>query len=231
MKKKILVIEDDKHLSMVIQKNLSKIGYETYAAFDEEGGYNRSTQDKFALIICDIALPSNNKLNPKSGFGIVDKIRNSDLQIPIIMITDNISRENEKLSYQYGANIFHKKPIDFEILCIQARKLIENYKYQPEIAFGDMVIDPLKGIFKKDEVVIELTRKEFILMQTLLSAPGVIFTRKEILSKYITRTDSEEKSVDVLVSRLRNKLGKYKGDDIIETVHSKGFRLSLKYLD
>src|SRR5690606_31791748 len=109
MKKKILVIEDDKHLSMVIQKNLSKIGYETYAAFDEEGGYNRSTQDKFALIICDIALPSNNKLNPKSGFGIVDKIRNSDLQIPIIMITDNISRENEKLSYQYGANIFHKK--------------------------------------------------------------------------------------------------------------------------
>jgi len=111
------------------------------------------------------------------------------------------------LSYLHGADIFHKKTIDFEILCIQARKLIENYKYKPEIAFGDIILDPSKGTFSKDNIQIELTRKEFILMQTLLTAPGVIFSRREILSKYITRTDSEEKSVDVLVSRLRNKLG------------------------
>jgi len=92
MRKKILIIEDDKTLSTVIQKNLSKMGYETYAAFDEEGGYNRSTQDKFALIICDIALPDKDKLNPKSGFKIVDKIREFDMEIPIIMITDKYNK-------------------------------------------------------------------------------------------------------------------------------------------
>lgn len=231
MQKKILVVEDDKLLSTVIQRKVTKLGYDVYAVYDGDTAFEKAPTRDYSLIICDIALPTKKNSEVINGFSIVDKIRNTGLKTPIIIITNNNITENEMLTYLHGANIFHKKPINFDLLCIQVRKLIEDYKFDPEVHIGDISIDPEKSIFKKEGIVYDLTRKEFSLMLTLVGSPGEVFSRKEILSKHVTRTESEESSVDITVSRLRKKLGKYKDEEIIETVHGRGFRLNLKYLE
>lgn len=228
-KKRILVIEDDKLLAVVIQKKVAKLGYDVFIVNNGDDGYNKAISNEYSLIICDIALPSTTS-EITNGFTIVEKMKKQGMKTPIIIITDNATKENEMKTFVNGANIFHKK-IDYDLLAVQVISLIDSYKLQAEIERGDIVLDPAKETFKKAGISYELTRKEFILMLILLSSPGEVFSRREILSKYVTRMNSEESSVDTLVSRLRRKLGKYKGEEVIETIHGRGFRLSLKYLE
>ncbi len=225
LKKKILVIEDNQNLLNVLVKKLSKAGYDVYGAHDDKSGLESALKYNYSLIISDIYLPEY------KGFEIIKTLRQADVRTPAIIITDFSSSENEKQTFLNGANIFHKKPIDYDLLIVQANFLINSFQFKPEINIGDILVEPEKRIFKKNGELIELTRKEFDLMLILLSSPGEVFSRREILNKISNhRMEAEERSVDLLVFRLRKLLGTYKGVDVIETVREKGFRLNLTYL-
>lgn len=225
LKKKILVIEDNQNLLNVLVQKLSRVGYDVYGAHDDKTGLELALKYNYSLIISDIYLPEY------KGFEIIKTLRQSDVRTPAIIITDFSSSENEKQTYLNGANIFHKKPIDYDLLIVQTNFLINNFQFKPEIKIGDIFVDPEKRIFKKDSQLIDLTRKEFDLMLILLSSPGEVFSRREILNKISShRMEAEERSVDLLVFRLRKLLGNYKDKDVIETVREKGFRLNLSYI-
>ncbi len=227
LKKKILVVEDDKSLSLVLQRELNYMGYEAQGALDGQTGLDIALKNEFSLLLIDIALP---KLN---GFLIVQKLKSMNVKTPIMMMTNYNQIENEILSYVHGASLFHRKPINYELFRAQVRMLVETYKFQPNLVVGDIFLDPNKKVFKKNGKSIRLSKKEYIVMLTLTSSPGTVFSRKELIS-FVggpNRSNIEDSSIDTLVSRLRKKLGKYKNNDVIETIYSEGYRLHLSYLE
>lgn len=221
----ILIIEDDNPLLLVLRQQIEYMGYKTDTAADGEIGLKKALNNHFSLVISDISLPKI------TGFSILTKLRDAKVKVPVILITNYNYEENELLAYSHGANIFHKKPINFTLLEKQIRMLLTNYDYKPIITMGDLEVDPGKKLVKKNGQTINLTKREYNLFLTLITSPGEVFTRKEIINiTRMSRLEAVEGSVDTLVSRIRGKMGTYKDEDVIETVYGQGYRLSLNYL-
>lgn len=227
LKRKILVIEDDKSLAVSLQVLLSNEGYDVYIGFDGQYGLEQASQKSYSLIITDINLPK------MSGLEIVSKVRAKDIKTPIIVITNVTTEQNEIMAYKIKADLFHKKPLNYELLIKQVQMLLsKNIFSNEEIIVGDIVISPKMRIFKKSGKEINLSKKEFDFMVLMTSYPGEVFTRSEILNQIGFRSlGVDDRSVDKLVSRIRQQIGSYEGEDVIETVYNKGFRLNQKYLD
>lgn len=188
-------------------------------------GLELAKTNKYDLILSDIALPY------VDGLTILRKIRNLEIRTPVIMMTSLTGLKNELDSFEFGGDIFHKKPLNYELLLLQINMLLNRHFISKNIKIGDLSIDTSKAVIYKSGVKLDLSFKEFNLLTMLCSAPGDVFTRQEIISVLSNRiTDIEEGSVDTLVSRLRKKVGKYKGKESIETVVKRGYRLSLEYL-
>jgi DNA-binding response OmpR family regulator len=227
LRKKVLIIEDDKSLSLVIQRELNYMGYEAQGALDGQTGLDLAVKNDYSLIISDVSLP---KL---SGFSILQKLKSLNIKTPIMIITNYSINENEIIAYSNGANLFHRKPINYELFRAQIRMLVETYKFEPNITIGDIFIDPNKKVFKKAGKTIKLSKKEYGVMLILVSSPGTVFNRKELMGvgSGFSRINAEESSIDTLMSRLRKKVGKYKDTDVVETIYSEGYRLNLAYLE
>ncbi len=221
----ILVIEDDKNLSFFIRKHLESLGYKVHIALSGDDGLKLALTNRYSLFIIDIGLPE------VSGFSIVNKLRSNGLKTPIIIITTDITTQTEKESFEKGANLFHKKPIDFDLLNAQIGSLLSLYKMDPIINLGDLHIDTKKRYVSKDGKEIDLSYKEFELLLALVSSQGDILSRTDLINQTFKGVrEVEEGSIDTLVSRVRKKLGKYKEENVIETIHGVGFRLNLSYI-
>jgi DNA-binding response OmpR family regulator len=220
----ILLIEDDLTLAYFIRKKLEKSNYGVNVVDNGKIGSQQAVSIEYDLILLDIGLPDMN------GLKILKKMRDRGLKTPVIMITENSDDNKQVESFQQGANLFHSKPIDFELLEAQINSLLELQRSSEKIEVGDLYIEPQKQYLKKAGEEIYLSYKEFRLILNLVEAKGDILTRQDILNlTFKGAKESEEGSVDTLVSRVRKKLGDYKGKSVIETVHSRGFRLNLAY--
>lgn len=225
-KKDVLIIEDDKNLSLVLQTLLTRKSYSVQTSSDGNSGLRLAKSNKFDLVISDIGLPF------LDGLSIVKRLRSLDIRTPIIMMTSLTDIQNELESFENGSDIFHRKPLNYALLLSQISMLMRRHYSRKEIVVGDLRINTLKGITYKNDVIIELANKEFNLLVLLCSSPGEIFSRQDIISLISDRIgEVEESSIDTLVSRLRKKIGTYKKVDSIETVFKKGYRLNLVYLD
>lgn len=222
----ILLIEDDKNLSYFIRKNLEEMGHTVKIANTGEDGLKMALSGKYGLFIIDIGLPGIN------GFNVVSKLRSNDIKTPIIIITSDIKADREKESFEKGANLFHKKPIDYPLLTAQVKSLLSIYKMDPIIELGDIYIDTKRRYISKNDKEIKLSYKEFELLLALISTQGEVLSRSDLINRTFKGIrEVEEGSIDTLVSRVRKKLKKYKGREVIETVHGVGFRLNLAYLE
>lgn len=222
----ILLIEDDIPLSYVIQKKLERIGFYVTVENDGESGLEQALTNKYSLIILDISLPS------VSGFKIVEKMKDSDMSTPTIVITSSDEIEKQVRSFEKGANIFHRKPIDFKLFEAQIKSLLKYQSVLPPIIIGDLYIEPQKRYVRKSGVEVRCSTKEFKLINAVVNAKGNVLSRQDLLAyTFKGIRDLEEGSVDTLICRVRKKLGKYKGREVIETVHGEGYRLNLRYVD
>jgi DNA-binding response OmpR family regulator len=148
------------------------------------------------------------------------------------MITGLLKQEQELESFKHGANLFHEKPINFNLLISQIDSLVKLNSNKHSIKLKDLYIDPNKQSISKNNINIELTDKEFLVLHILASNKGNVLTREDILNKtYSGIKENELNSVDTLISRMRKKLGSYKGVPVIETVYGRGFRLNKKYFN
>ena len=167
-----------------------------------------------------------------SGLVSVTRRREKDMRTPTLMITSLNTNQNEIESFKHGANLFHRKPINFALLESQIKALLKLHEFSPTIRIGDLVIEPQKRIVKKAGQLIKLTPKEFKLFVALATVNGDVLSRQNLLAQTFKGVrDLEESSIDTMVCRIRKKIGKYKGDEVIETVHGVGYRLSLKYFE
>lgn len=223
-RERILLVEDDLTLAYFVRKKLEQNGYRVRVVDNGKVGAEQAVNSEYDLIILDVGLPDIN------GLKILNKLRDRTLKTPVIIVTEGLSDERELESYRRGANLFHAKPIDFPLLEAQVGSLLNAHHIKDSIEIGDIYIEPQKQYLEKDGKNIHLSYKEFKLILNLIEAEGDILSRQDILHlTFKGAKESEEGSVDTLVSRVRKKLGDYKGKPVIETVHSRGFRLNLEY--
>ena len=229
-KKKILVIEDEKRISMVLEVNLKMAGYLCDTAFDGEEGLEKALTGNFDLILLDIMLPK------RDGFSVCREIRKT-LSTPIIMVTAKEEEIDKVMGLDLGADDYVTKPFSIKVLLARIKANIRRSSgefveiKQPAPAEGMIVIRELKIDTKNFRVTkggreIELSKKEFEVLLFLASHPDELFTREDLLEKVWGYEDffGGIRTVDVTMSRLRSKIEEVPAEpEYILTKRTKGY--------
>ncbi len=207
MKKRILIVDDEKNIVDILKFNLKKENYETLEAYDGRQAIEIAQREKPDLIILDVMLPEID------GFTVCRKLRET-MQTPILMLTAREEEVDKVLGLELGADDYITKPFSPRELMARVkanlrRAIDESIPQQNDdiIICGDLEIDVNRYDVKRDGEVIELTLREFELVKFLGSQKGQIFTRENLLEKvWGYEYFGDVRTVDVTVRRLREKL-------------------------
>ena len=222
-KQNILIIEDDKHISKLVDYNLEKAGYECFVVSDGEEGLKILDKHFIDLIILDIMLPK------MDGFEVCRLIKqNPKLKnIPIIMLTAKGEEVDRIVGLELGADDYVVKPFSPRELILRVKAVLKRGKIEEShkdiIKRGDIVIDVPKHRVTVNNKEIEFTPIEFKLLVTLIERKGRIQSRDQLLADvWDMHADVFTRTVDTHIKRLREKLGKT--GEQIETVRGLGYR-------
>lgn len=216
----ILIVEDDKSLRRLMEVILKQKGYYVYLAQNGEEAIEIFEDKIINLVICDIMMPKVN------GYELVKVLRSSYYDLPILMVTAKENIEDKRKAFSIGADDYMVKPIDLDEMLLRINALLRRSKIVNEnkLSIGDVVINyDTLTVIKKDKIV-ELPKKEFYLLFKLLSYPKQIFTRGQLMEEiWGMDIESDERTVDVHIKRIREKLNDFNEFKII-TVRGLGYK-------
>jgi two-component system alkaline phosphatase synthesis response regulator PhoP len=220
----ILIIEDEKDITEAIEYNLSKEGYKISKAFDGTTGF-KSAQAKIPdLIILDLMLPG------MDGFEVCKQLKKDPktANLPIIILTAKSGEVDKVLGLELGADDYITKPFSMRELVARVKTVLKRYekKEKPaakKLGFANVQIDLEKHEVTVGAKLVELTAKEFSLLQYLVENEGRAFSREHLLDHvWGIEVAIETRTVDVHIKRLREKLGK--ASDHILTLRGVGYK-------
>lgn len=228
--KKILVIEDERAISRVLEVNLKMAGYLCETAFDGEEGLNKALNGAYDLILLDLMLPK------RDGFSVCREIRRT-LDTPIIMVTAKEEEIDKVMGLDLGADDYVTKPFSIKVLLARIKANIRRssgetveLKTEPvsegAIRIRQLIIDPKKFRVEKNGREIELSRKEFEVLLFLATHTDELFSREELLGKVWGYEGflGDIRTVDVTISRLRAKIEEKPAEpEYILTKRTKGY--------
>ena len=224
MTQNILTIEDDIEITELLKEYLGNFGYSVTAAFDGEMGLQALKAKKFDLVILDVMLPG------KTGIEICMEIRKSS-SIPIIMLTARGETTDKVLGLEIGADDYLAKPFEPRELVARIKSLLrrsESKSTNPDsntLKFENLIIDKQKMRVKCRGRHVDFTTAEFSVLCTLCENQGRVFSREKI-QETLHGMDwaSLDRGVDVLVSKIRQKLGDNpKSPEFIKTIWGSGY--------
>jgi DNA-binding response OmpR family regulator len=203
---KILVVDDEKLLVKGIKFNLENEGYKVDAAYDGEEAVTMARSEDYDLIIMDLMMPKMNGLDASM------KIREFS-KVPIIMLTARSEDTDKILGFEYGADDYITKPFNILELKARVRALLRRSSIKEQasssnvLISGPIKIDTERRASYKDGVEVELTAKEFDLVELLMKNPGKVYSRENLLSiVWGEDYQGDIRTVDVHIRRLREKL-------------------------
>lgn len=216
----ILVVEDDKNLQKLMMTVLKQNGYNVLTAKDGIEALKLLETSNVELIICDIMMPN------MDGYELTEILRKSNYNMPILMATAKDTFDDKKKGFLMGTDDYMVKPIDIDEMLLRVTALLRRSRIINEnhLTIGEVELDYNNlSITKKGETII-LPKKEFYLLFKLLSYPKQTFTRQQLMDD-IWGMDSEadERTVDVHIKRLREKLTGFEEFEII-TVRGLGYK-------
>ncbi len=217
----ILLIEDDERVSELIKRGLENQQYDMTVAYDGEMGKKLAMGNDYDLIITDIILP---KID---GLELCREIRKAKPQIPIIMLTA-LGRTDDKIEgFDAGADDYLVKPFDFRELEVRIRALLKRNKgvaNSLKLQVGNLEMDLQTKTVYRQGVNINLTPKEFKLLEYMMRNNGRLLTRTEIAEKvWETHFDTGTNFIDVYINYLRKKIEKDFTGKLIHTKPGMGF--------
>ncbi|MFY9301913.1 MAG: two-component system response regulator RppA [Atribacterales bacterium] len=219
---RILVVEDEKRLAEVIKKGLVEEGYSVDVAYDGAEGQYMAESASYDLVILDIMLPK------KDGVTICQELRIRGINTPILMLTAKDSVEDRVKGLDSGADDYLVKPFAFSELVARVRALLrrEALSKASKLQVGNLVMDTLTREVWRGDKKIELTAKEYAILEYFMRHPNMVVTRTMLMEK-VWDYDFEGISnvIDVYIRRLRLKLDEEGAESIIETVRGAGYRL------
>ncbi len=221
---KILVVEDDRKVAGFIEQGLREEGYAVDVAPDCDQATMMAHVYDYDLLVLDVMLPR------KTGLQVAAELRREGRPTPILMLTARDATEDVVRGLDVGADDYLTKPFKFDELLARVRALVRRggAGRTELLSYGPVELDRLKHKVKVGEKKLDLTPKEFQLLEHFLLRPEEVIRRTDLLEKvWDLHFDPESNVVDVHVGNLRRKLTHAAGGELIHTVRGVGFRLQL----
>ena len=219
---RILLVEDEKKVASFIKKGLEEEGYAVDLAADGPTGATMGLDVVHDLIILDINLPK------KDGLGVLQELRQGKVTTPVLLLTVRAAIEDRVIGLDTGADDYLTKPFAFQELLARVRALLRR---QPEVEppllkVADLTLDPARRIVSRGEKKIELTTKEFSLLDYFMRNAERVLTRTMIAEHvWDYDFDSMTNVIDVYVNYLRKKIDTGRQTKLIHTVRGVGYVL------
>ena len=215
---KILIAEDEEQINDLIKKNLCLVGHECTQKYDGNDALEAVSEEHFDLIILDVMLPG------LSGFEIISEIK--DTGVPVIFVTAKSALDDRLKGLRLGADDYIVKPFEILELVERVDVVLRRSKKAPDVfTFDGITVDfSSKRVFK-DGTEVDLTPKEFDLLQALIKNRNLALSRERLI--YLVWTydfDGNDRTVDTHIQRLRKKLGI---ENRLKTVFKTGYRLEV----
>jgi DNA-binding response OmpR family regulator len=221
---KILLVEDDKKIATIVKRGLEAEGFTVEVAFDGADGLWLATEGSFDLIVLDIMLPGRN------GYQICADLREAGDWTPILMLTAKDGDLDEAEALYTGADDYLTKPFSFAVLVARIRALLRRAtgRNPAPVEAGDLRIDPGQRRVWRGEAEIELTSRQFDVLEFLIRRAGQVLSKSEILAGvWEYEFEGDPNIVEVYIRRLRTRIDEPFDRHAIETVRGAGYRLAL----
>ncbi|HSB78330.1 MAG TPA: response regulator transcription factor [Candidatus Methylomirabilis sp.] len=222
---RILLVEDDRKAARVLKKGLEEEGFVVDPAFSgDEGEYLASIND-YDLIVLDWLLPG------KEGIQVCRELRARDLSTPILMLTAKDALEDRITGLNAGTDDYLTKPFAFAELLARIRALLRRATTTRAalLQVDNLALDPVSHRVTRGGVVVNLTTKEYSILEFLMRHAGKVVTRTQ-LGEHVWEAEHDTLTnlVDVHVSHLRKKIDREASVPLIHTVRGRGYRLSVE---
>jgi DNA-binding response OmpR family regulator len=220
----ILVVEDEQRLARLLQRVLTEERHTVDAAHSGNDGLGLALNGTYDLLILDLMLPD------RDGIAITRELRARNVPTPILMLTARGAVEDRVAGLNAGADDYLVKPFAMAELLARVSALLRRRDRTPDtsnvLQIGDLALDLLRHEARRSDRLIELTAKEFGLLEYLMRNPGLVLSRTQIID-HVWRYDVEAVSniVDIYIHYLREKIDKGAPKPLIKTVRGVGYKI------
>ena len=222
---RVLLIEDDIAISRLLKEGLEDESYAVDVAHDGSEGYRTAAADEYDVIILDIMLPEMN------GYEVCRALRNDGNKTPILMLTARDAEHDIVEGLDAGADDYLAKPFSFDVLLARIRALLRrpNEKLEEILQVGDLKLDPSSKKVTRASQEINLTAKEYGVMEYLMRNKGKVLSKEQIIS-HVWDFDADvlPNNVELFIMFLRRKIDKPFKSKLIHTVSGFGYKLEEK---
>jgi DNA-binding response OmpR family regulator len=219
---RILVVEDDKHLAGALRRGLEGEGYAVDVALDGSDGEWLATENDYDALILDVMLPQ------LAGDELCSRRREAGDWTPILMLTARSGPEQEARALDSGADDFLAKPFSFMVLVARVRALVRRGRHERPTVLeaGDLRLDPATHRVWRGETPVELTPRQFSMLEFLLRRAGDVVSKATILAHvWDFSFDGDPNIVEVYVRQLRLRIDEPFGRSSLQTIRLVGYRL------
>lgn len=218
---RILIVEDELDLNMVLSEMLTIEGYNVDSSYDGTDGLDNALSGIYDLIILDIMLPK------KNGIEVLSEIRKNSINTPVLMLTAKSEIEDKISGLDNGADDYLTKPFNSKELLARIRALLrrrEKILINENLEFADILIDKSTHEIYKNSQKVKLTKKEYDIIELLILNKGKVVPKDDLTVKiWGYNTDIEYNSIEVYISFLRKKLRAIDSTVCISTIRGLGY--------
>lgn len=216
----ILVAEDDKHARKLLETVLRREGYHVFTVENGKKVLEILDSQHIDLIVLDIMMPE------MDGYEVASLLRESNFTMPILMVTAKQLPEDKKKGFIVGTDDYMTKPVDIEEMLLRIQALLRRSKIVNEkrLTIGKVMLDYEALTVTREDETQTLPQKEFYLLYKLLSYPGRVFTRIQLMDEiWGMETETSDTTVNVHINRLRKRFSEYKEFELI-SVRGLGYK-------
>ena len=223
---RVLVIEDERRLALYVKKGLEEHNFAVDVAADGETGLSCVSENEYDVIVLDLLLPK------KDGLTVLQELRAGGNQAPVLILTARDALTDKVAGFDAGADDYLVKPFSFLELLLRVRALLRRGKVEPQVKLqvGDLIMDLTAHRVSRAGKILQLTGKEFALLEFFLRNPGRVLTRTTI-SEHVWDYGFEHtfsNVLDVFVNRLRHKIDRDFAHKLLHTIKGVGYVLQEK---
>lgn len=228
MEKKILIVEDERKIADTLKFGLNEKGFDVDVAYDGNLGYRLFSSNDYDIIILDINLPGMN------GYDLCKAIRSKNQSVPVLMLTSMRALNDKIEGYNAGADDYMVKPFEFKELVLKISSLLkrsaqQNFPVGNVLKALDLEMNLDSKEVKRGNKIINLTAKEFQLLEYLLRNKNKVVSRVDIaINVWDIDFETNTNVIDVYISYLRNKVDKHSQHKLIQTHVGMGYILKDK---
>src|SRR5919206_2508042 len=217
---RILLVEDDRSIASFVEPELEHLGFQVCCAYDGVAALEEAQRFGPALIILDIMLPG------LDGVGVLKRLRQAGSRVPVIMLTARDTTLDKVHSLDHGADDYLTKPFDIEELLARIRALLRRAEGEEILRVADLEVNTATREVKRGDREIELTAREYELLEFMARNPRRVLSRDLLLSRvWEEEFGVETNVVDVYIGYLRKKIDGLGETPLIQTIRGVGYAL------